>query len=209
VSLLEPVLKEEREPYFKMRLAGILDDTSGDGGDVTPDIQHLIDMQLPAFDTYVELLVAHRGDFHRRYLVECIDSLLMKNRAGAAVAQPRTKNSPRRFVLDSRLLEVLLQIAVLRPGGVLGFHTSPLRVDELLAFLRHRYGIYIDQLPPGDGFGEPTLTERAALRANMSAFTSRLREVGFYQDLSDAYITQTVTPRYTIAADLRLDGVGQ
>ena len=32
------------------------------------------------------------------------------------------------------------------------------------------------------------------------AFISRLREIGFYSDLSDAYLTQTVTPRYTIEA---------
>jgi hypothetical protein len=199
LPLLESLYKEEREPYFKMRLAAVLEDTSGDSEDVAPDIQHLLDMGLPAFDTYVELLVSHRGDFHRKYLVECIDSLLMKNRAGAVIAQPRTKNAPRRFVVDSRLLEVLLQVAVLRPGGALGFYTAPLRVDEFLSFLRDRYGIYIGQLPPGDGFAEATLSERSALRANLSAFTSRLREVGFYQDLSDAYVTQTVTPRYNIA----------
>jgi len=28
----------------------------------------------------------------------------------------------------------------------------------------------------------------------------RLREIGFFRDLSDAYITQTITPRYAIAA---------
>lgn len=199
LPLLESLYKDEREPYFKMRLAAILEDTSGDSEDVAPEIRHLLDMRLPAFETYVELLFAHRGDFHRKYIVECVDSLLMKNRAGAVIAQPRTKSAPRRFIIDSRLLEVLLQVAVLRPGGALGFHTASLRVDEFLSFIQDRYGIYISQLPPGDGFGEATLSERAALRANVSAFTSRLREVGFYQDLSDAYITQTVTPRYTIA----------
>ena len=30
---------------------------------------------------------------------------------------------------------------------------------------------------------------------------SRLREIGFYRDLSDAYVTQTVTPRYRIGKD--------
>jgi hypothetical protein len=38
-----------------------------------------------------------------------------------------------------------------------------------------------------------------ALRSNVQAFTGRLREIGFYRDLSDAYVTQTVVPRYTIA----------
>ena len=36
-------------------------------------------------------------------------------------------------------------------------------------------------------------------RHNVRAFTGRLREVGFYRDLSDAYVTQTITPRFRIA----------
>jgi hypothetical protein len=40
--------------------------------------------------------------------------------------------------------------------------------------------------------------DRQALRGNFEAFKTRLREIGFFQDLSDAWITQTVTPRYRI-----------
>ena len=97
------------------------------------------------------------------------------------------------------MLEVLLQIAVLRPGGDQGYFTGEMRIDDLLSFLRERYGLYIDQLPPGEGFSAPTIDERKALRSNVQAFTGRLREIGFYRDLSDAYVTQTVVPRYTIA----------
>jgi hypothetical protein len=124
---------------------------------------------------------------------------MMKNDKGALLAQPRVRNSRRRIVLDSRLLEVLLQIAVLRPEGVRGFHTTEMRIEEVLHFLRERYGIYVDRLPPNDGFGEASITDREALRENVAAFKTRLREVGFYRDLSDAYVTQTVTPRYSIA----------
>ena len=87
---------------------------------------------------------------------------------------------------------------MLRPGGVLGYYTGELRINELLTFLRERYGIYIAQFPRSDGFGPPTIEDRQALRDNMIAFVARLREVGFYRDLSDAYVTQTVTPRYRI-----------
>ena len=38
------------------------------------------------------------------------------------------------------------------------------------------------------------------LRENRAAFIARLREIGFYSDLSDAYLTQTITPRYIIEA---------
>jgi hypothetical protein len=137
----------------------------------------------------------YRVKFHRQYLTECLDTLLLKNRPGAMIAQPR--NGTRRFTLDSRLLEVLLQLSLLSPDS---FGTVPLRVDEFLAVLRDRYGLYIDQLPEGDGFGPAIITDHAALRDNRAAFIARLREIGFYSDLSDAYLTQTITPRYIIEA---------
>jgi hypothetical protein len=97
-------------------------------------------------------------------------------------------------------LEVLLQIAILEPQGS-SFATREIRIDELLSFLRRRYGLYIDRLPNGDGFEQTSIADRQALRANIEAFKTRLREIGFFQDLSDAYITQTVTARYAIGSD--------
>lgn len=202
LQLLDAPLKAEREKFFGQRISSLVEETSGaKDAELDPELKAVTEMGLSEFDAYIEMIVALRGRFHRQYIVECLDSLLLKNRSGAALAQGRTKNAPRRFVLDSRLLEVLLQIAVLKPGGAEGFHTGELRVDELLVFLRERYGIHIDQLPRGDGFSTTSIEDRRALRDNVRAFTGRLREVGFYRDLSDAYVTQTITPRYRIAAD--------
>jgi hypothetical protein len=114
------------------------------------------------------------------------------------IAQPR--RGDRRFVLDSRLLEVLLQLALLRPDDAGGLRTEAIRVDEFLTVLRERYGLYIDQLPPGNGFGVANLADQSALRANRAAFVAKLREIGFYNDLSDAYLTQTITPRYRLTS---------
>ncbi|MCP4699316.1 MAG: hypothetical protein GY862_21080, partial [Gammaproteobacteria bacterium] len=75
---------------------------------------------------------------------------------------------------------------------------ASLRVEELLDFLRERYGLYIDRLPKDNEAGNASIADREALRDNFAAFKMRLREIGFYRDLSDAYITQTITPRYTI-----------
>lgn len=202
LALQEPMQKEEREAFFKSRLSGLLEDTAGDKReDLAPEIRAILDMRLSEFETYVECLVALRGRFHRQYITECLDSLLLKNRPGALLGQPRVRGAARRFILDSRLLEVLFQIAVLRPGGDHGYHTGEIRIEQVLQFLRERYGIYVDRLPPNDGFGDSSITDRAALRANLEAFRNRLREVGFYRDLSDAYVSQTVTPRYTIAKE--------
>jgi hypothetical protein len=207
LRLLEPQYKADRDMFFGARVSGLIDKASNaQDAELDPEIQAVIALGLPPFDAYVEMLVALRGRFHRHYITQCLDSLLLKNRPGALVAQGMTKDSARRFVLDSRLLEVLLQIAVLRPGGALNYHTGEMRIDDLLHFLSERYGLYIDRLPTGDGFGEPTIGDRQALRTNGQAFISRLREVGFFRDLSDAYVTQTVTPRYRIDMNGAVEG---
>jgi hypothetical protein len=43
-----------------------------------------------------------------------------------------------------------------------------------------------------------SILDRRALRLNLEAFKRRLREIGFYEDLSDAFVTQKVSPRYAI-----------
>ena len=199
LGLLDAPADEKREAFFRSRNAGLVEDSSGKDTVLDPEIQAVVDMQLGQFDTYIECLVAVRGKYHCKYITECLDSMMLKNRPGAMITQPAVKNGRRRFMLDSRLLEVLLQIAVLRPGGTLGYHTGEMRVDEVLTFLRTRYGIFIDRLP-ADGFGPASIADRGALRQNAAAFTNRLREIGFYRDLSDAYVTQTVSPRYEIGS---------
>ena len=197
LRLLEPPQAAEREGYFKMRLAGLLEDTGGHSRDeIDPELARVTGMGLSDLDLFIEMLMALRGSYHRRYVTEFLDSLFKRRDAGM---MHQSKGSARRFVLGSRLLEVLLQIAVLESSAS-GFSTRALRIDELLTFLRERYGIFVDRLPPGDGFGAPGIDDLAALRGNVAHFKERLREVGFFRDLSDAYVAQTITPRYTMTA---------
>lgn len=196
LKLLQPSYEDELEKFFGQRCQRLQEDMNNDG-ETAPEIDEILGLGLPEFETYIELLVAIRGDYHRRYIMQTLDAMSLKSRPGALMAQPHSR-AARRFVLDSRLLEVLLQLAVLKPGPQ-GYYTEEMKIDELLQYLRVRYGLFIDRLPVGEGFDEPSITDQEALRANRAAFISRLREVGFYRDLSDAYITQTVTPRYPIS----------
>jgi hypothetical protein len=200
LQLLEPMYNDERAKFFGARVYSLVQDSAGNTNtDLDPELRAVLDLKLSEFESYIEMLVALRGSFHRQYITECMDSLLMKNRGGALIAQGRTRGAPRRFILDSRTLEVLLQIAVLRQNSPTGpFYTGELRIEALLTWLRERYGLHIDRLPRGDGFTGPSIDDRTALRANAVAFSARLREVGFCRDLSDAYVSQTVTPRYRI-----------
>ncbi len=199
VSLLKPELDADRQAYFKFRLASLIEESSADNEDVDPEIREVTAMGLGEFDAFIEILMAYRGKYHRQYITECLDSLLLKNKETGLLAQSRTKGSPRRFVLGSKLLEVLLQVAVLTADGG-RFVTREVRIEELLAFLRNRYGLHIDQLPDSNQ-ANSSILDRRALRLNVEAFKRRLREIGFYADLSDAYVTQKVSPRYAIDRD--------
>jgi len=194
MELLGPAWEQERDKFFGGRLSTLIDRAAEDNDEIDPNWKKIQAMQLSDMDTYLELILQERADFHRKYIVQCIDSLLMKNKVGALLAQPKGNRQPRRFVIDSRLLEVLLQIAVLQPSES-GFKSQPMRIDELLLWLQRRYGLFIDQLPSSISI---SAEERMALRENRQHFVQRLREVGFYRDLSDAHVTQTIMPRYEV-----------
>jgi hypothetical protein len=199
LGLLDESRRTAREEYFGARLLNLTRDIHDEEGAVDPEIEAILTMGLDKLNSYIECLMAVRGDFQRSFIVKALDSLLLKNRPGAMLAQARSARAPRRFILDSRLLEVLLQIAVLRYDTGSGkYRSDEIQIDQLLTFLRERYGLYIDRLPRGEGFGEPSIEDREALRRNKEAFKTKLREIGFFQDLSDAYVTQHVTPRYRI-----------
>lgn len=196
VSLLKPEHDTERQAYFKFRLASLIEESTSGSEDIDPEIREVTAMGLGEFESYIEILMAYRGKYHRQYITECLDSLLLKNKENGLLAQSRTKGSPRRFVLGSKLLEVLLQVAVLTQDDG-RFVTREVRIEELLAFLKNRYGLHIDRLPEG-AQANGSILDRRALRLNLEAFKRRLREIGFYEDLSDAYVTQKVSPRYAI-----------
>ncbi len=196
VALLKPEHDVERQAYFKFRLASLIEESSSGNEDVDPEIRAVTAMGLGEFESFIEILMAYRGKYHRQYITECLYSLLLKNKETGLLAQSRSKGSARRFVLGSKLLEVLLQIAVLTQDGG-RFVTREVRIEELLGFLRNRYGLHIDRLPES-GQSNSSILDRRALRLNLEAFKRRLREIGFYEDLSDAYVTQKVSPRYAI-----------
>ena len=196
VSLLKPEHDSERQAYFKFRRASLIEESTSGNEEVDPEIREVTGMGLGEFESFIEILMAYRGKYHRQYITECLDSLLLKNKENGILAQSRTKGSPRRFVLGSKLLEVLLQVAVLTQDSG-RFVNREVRIEELLAFLRNRYGLHIDRLPEGVQ-ANSSILDRRALRLNLEAFKRRLREIGFYEDLSDAYVTQKVSPRYAI-----------
>lgn len=63
--------------------------------------------------------------------------------------------------------------------------------------LRKRYGLIINGLEE-ERFKNVDIHTHLAFKENVEAFKIKLRQIGFYNDLSDAYILQKIRPRYEL-----------
>lgn len=150
------------------------------------------------FGKYLELILSQRSKYLYRKHVEMLDTLSLKNNERGFMAQGRSRKHPRRFVLGTRLLETLVQILVLESKDN-QFQTRSLSIEELVSNIRDRYGLVINGLNE-ERFADADLQTHLAFKENMEAFKMKLRQIGFYNDLSDAYILQRIRPRYELNA---------
>ena len=84
-----------------------------------------------------------KGNYQYRYSHDFIDKVSMKNQENAFMADGRSRKHPRRAVIGSGLLEVLVQLLVLEPENDT-YQSKPLSIEELIGKIRTRYGIIID-----------------------------------------------------------------
>jgi hypothetical protein len=182
---------------FKAKLKQLRADNERDDEGLAPEVQAIFDAGLPAFDTFIELVTHVRQAHHVRYLREMLDKLFQKNADAGALLQGRSAANPRRWHLGGRLLEVFVQIAVLNweeDGTSKRFFSAPMLVDDFVRWVEDRYGFSV---APSPGISS-ALDDHKAFRDNMRAMKDRLREIGFYDDVSDAYNAQTIRPRYPV-----------
>jgi hypothetical protein len=203
------VLKLLREPPadfqadFRARLKQLRTENESADEELSPELRAIFDSGLPAFEAFIELVAHERQKHHLDYLTEMIDKLFQKNTAAGAIVQGKSRNNPRRWHLGGRLLEVLVQLSVLKwteKEGRKEFYSEPILIEDFLGWMESRYGFVIGGSQFGAGKGPVTMEEHQAFRDNVRALKDRLREIGFYDDLSDAYNAQTIRPRYPIGA---------
>lgn len=189
------------QPDFRARLKQLRTENESAEEELSPEIRAIFDSGLPPFDIFIELVTHIRQKHHLDYLTEMIDKLFQKNSESGAMVQGKSRNNPRRWHLGGRLLEVLVQLAVLRwseKDGKKLFYSEPILIEDFLLWAEARYGLVIGGSKLGEGRVPVTMEEHRAFRDNVRALKDRLREIGFYDDLSDAYIAQTIRPRYPI-----------
>lgn len=177
------------DAFFRIKLSEVTRVEEGEEQD--PEVQTVLDLKLPPLDAYVEILTMKTFKTRMRNHKALMASLCGLNRDDGFLHGGRGQK--RKYVMGSQLLELLVQLAVVdyRSGK---FYTKPITITRFVEWLRERYGIFVDATKtPNDS---PEVAR--ALEANYSALKDRLRQLGFFTDLSDASISQVIRPRFPI-----------
>lgn len=201
VKTVDGLLQVLREPppeldgFFTARIADILSTEPEE--DEEPIVQSVLSLALSPLEKYVELVCLQRLKLERQHVIRLLDSLTQKNRPGGFLRQSAGARSPRWFSLDSHLLETLVQIATVHKKGD-QLLSRMLLIDDFLGWLRQRYGFVVY----APSYREVVPDEQQAWRLNERAFRERLHQIGFFTDLSDAFNSQTIRPRYRVQDDI-------
>lgn len=181
------------DAFFRLKLSDVT--RIEDGEEQDPEIQAIVDLNLAPFDAYVEILTQKTFKTRMRNHKALMASLCGLNRDDGLLHGGRGQK--RKYVMGNQLLELLVQLAVVDARsryGQVEFYTKPITITDFVKWLGSRYGILIDTtLTPNDS---PEVAR--ALEVNYSALKDRLRQLGFFTDLSDASISQVIRPRFPI-----------
>lgn len=178
------------EGFFNYKLSDITvdPDLSEDA-----DVQAILQMNIPSIDKYIEILCNDKSNWknlvarHKKLM----GGLCNMNREDGFLQGGRGRQ--RKYVMGNLLLEVLVQLAVVSADPK-GFKTQPITIVSFVEWLKNRYGIYINEWITGSDSPETA----KALNNNFLALKERLRQLGFYTDLSDASNSQVIKPRFKI-----------
>jgi hypothetical protein len=178
------------EGFFNYKLADI---TADEDLKDDADVQAILQMNISAIDKYVEILCNDKSNWknlvarHKKLM----NGLCNINREDGFLQGGRGRQ--RKYVMGNLLLEVLVQLAVVSADPK-GFKTQPITIVSFVEWLKNRYGIYINEWTTGSDSPETA----KALNTNFLALKERLRQLGFYTDLSDASNSQVIKPRFKI-----------
>ena len=144
--------------------------------------------------TAAEALCAMMGEkLLRTHHLKFLDSCLMvnephglgrKRRVSRNLAgRKRKMMDVRSAILSNTVLETLVHLHLVGRQGVLSY-------GEFLRILRERYGIWVDECPPG------VAASREDLLSNRAMLERRLRDLGLLVGVNDAEFMKHLRPRF-------------
>ncbi len=160
------------------------------------ELEEYLQYEETPLDKYVECLMKVGAAYQLKYSKDFIDKVSMKNLDSQLVMDGRSRKHTRRGAIGAKLLEVLVQLLVLEEKEDGTFISKPLSIGELMQSIRNRYGLIIDGTKE-KRFANADIHTHLAFKENVEALKGKLRQIGFYTDLSDASSLQKIRPRYT------------
>jgi len=132
-------------------------------------------------------------------LIKLIDSVLMVSRPNGLATKRSVlrkvgptggtkRRDVRSLVLTDSVLDYLVHLHVLRPGNKSGHHPLPLK--DFIEILQVRYGLFVDEAPPG------MTISNEMLRLNRLVLERRLRDLGLLVGVNDAESMKQLRPRF-------------
>ncbi len=159
------------------------------------DLQEYLQYEDTPLEKYVQCLMKVGAAYQMKYSRDFLDKSSMKNESSALIIDGRSRKHTRRGAIGSKLLEVLVQLLVLNQKENGELESRPLSIRQLAKEIRNRYGLIIDGTDELR-FADADIKTHLAFKDNMNALKNKLRQIGFYTDLSDASSLQKIRPRY-------------
>lgn len=134
----------------------------------------------------------------QKHVIQLIDSVLLSSRPNGlamkrSVSRKIGRGGPKRrdvrsLVFTDPALDYLVHLHVLPPGNKEGYRR--LSFKGFIAILRQRYGLCIDQAPPG------MTISNELLQLNRLTLERRLRDLGLLIGVNDAESMKLLQPRF-------------
>lgn len=195
IAAVEHLARRERlDFYFDSRIDDVRRSNAGSEERIRELENEYRQLGLSSFRVYVALLAYFSERRWFGYHRQLLDSLFSKNSADGALRQPLGGLRRRRLALGASLLETLTLIAVVERHDD-RYVTRPMRVQRLIDHLEERYDLLVSH-PPARLADDPETL--ATLAGNVERLKARLRETGLFTDLSDAFLAQTIKPRFVL-----------
>ncbi|MBA2470515.1 MAG: hypothetical protein H0V37_14010 [Chloroflexia bacterium] len=160
------------------------------------DFDHLDTRDLSLHEQIVELLYDTQVTKTREGILRWVSSV-GGSKSKYGLINGRADRRSWAYAPPNDLLTVLIQLRAIDYKGwspARGANPEPFSVPEFLEWLEDRFGIIVDRPPAGLGFDGPE--HMAAARDNLRAMLRRLRQMGVFEDQSDDFSVQTLTPPY-------------
>lgn len=135
-----------------------------------------------------------------KHIIDCPGSCMMTGQANGLAIERRVQFQTMRngkksgvmksIVLTDTLLDFLVHRHLRKPGK--GGSTKPhsLSFNEFVTILRERYGLFLDQAPPGQTIS------RELLQRNRRYLERRLRSLGLLMGVNDAESMKRLRARF-------------